>query len=200
MRQGCRLSDHGLTQLSFSEDISEAESLVPAVLAGKSIDKTLQAKFRMVVLLELGRMYHQRGWVQQYHLGPVRNNSSRMMKQVGPDSGFDSIGDYQQIPGLQQLLDGLDVTSQLPKTVVYNLNPSDNEAMASMVGNFNDGSVEGKMQFGSGWWFNDQKEGMERQINVLSNMGLLSQFVGMLTGQQEFSFLSATRVFPKNPV
>lgn len=187
---GCRLSDHGLTHLQ-KVDTSDATSVIPRVLGGRVVNDALRSQFTMAVLIELGRLYHERGWVQQYHLGPVRNASTRLMDHLGPDTGFDSIGDDQQLPGLHQLLDGLDATNQLPKTIVYNLNPSDNEAVATMVGNFNDGSVAGKMQFGSGWWFNDQKEGMERQLNTLSNMGMLSQFVGMLTDSR--SFLSFPR-------
>lgn len=133
----------------------------------------------------------EKGWVQQYHLGAIRNNNSRMMKQLGPDTGWDSIGDFSQARALAKFLNRLDTENKLAKTIIYNLNPSDNELFATMIGNFNDGSVEGKVQWGSGWWFLDQKDGMTKQINALSNMGLLSKFVGMLTDSR--SFLSFPR-------
>ncbi|HLR26312.1 MAG TPA: glucuronate isomerase, partial [Fodinibius sp.] len=132
-----------------------------------------------------------RDWVQQYHLGALRNTNDRMMQKLGPDTGFDSIGDFSQSQTLAKFLNELDSTDQLAKTILYNLNPSDNEVMASMIGNFNDGSTKGKMQFGSAWWFLDQKDGIEKQINTLSNLGLLSCFVGMLTDSR--SFLSYPR-------
>jgi glucuronate isomerase len=129
--------------------------------------------------------------VQQYHLGALRNNNSRAMRQLGPDTGWDSIGDFQQGKSLATFLDRLDSANQLTKTILYNLNPADNELMATMIGNFNDGSVPGKVQFGSAWWFLDQKDGMEKQLNALSNMGMVSRFVGMLTDSR--SFLSYPR-------
>jgi len=132
-----------------------------------------------------------RGWTQQFHLGAIRNNNTRMMRHLGPDTGFDSIGDFSQVRSMAAFFDHLDMENCLPKTILYNLNPADNEAFATMIGNFNDGSIRGKMQFGSAWWFLDQKEGMEKQINALSNLGLLSQFVGMLTDSR--SFLSYSR-------
>jgi glucuronate isomerase len=136
-------------------------------------------------------MYHARGWTQQYHLGALRNNSARMMAKLGPDTGFDSIGDFPQAVHLASMLNRLDQEDTLPRTILYNLNPRDNEVMATMIGNFNDGSIRGKMQFGSAWWFLDQKDGMEKQMNALSNMGLLSCFIGMLTDSR--SFLSFPR-------
>lgn len=136
-------------------------------------------------------MYAQKSWVMQLHLGALRNNNSRLLKTLGPDTGFDSIGDYQYAADLSGFLNRLDSIDQLPKTILYNLNPRDNEIMATMIGNFNDGKVRGKMQFGSAWWFLDQKDGMEKQINALSNMGLLSCFIGMLTDSR--SFLSFPR-------
>jgi glucuronate isomerase len=129
--------------------------------------------------------------VQQFHIGAIRDNNKRLLSKLGPDTGFDSIGDFSQARALGGFLNALDGTDQLAKTIIYNLNPADNEVIATMVGNFNDGSVRGKVQFGSGWWFLDQKDGMEKQMNVLSNMGLLSCFVGMLTDSR--SFLSFPR-------
>jgi glucuronate isomerase len=143
------------------------------------------------MLYYLGCGYAKRGWVQQLHLGALRNNSARMMRQLGPDTGFDSIGDWEQASELAKYLNRLDTEDKLAKTILYNLNPRDNEVMATMIGNFNDGSVKGKMQFGSAWWFLDQKDGMEKQLNALSNMGLLSCFIGMLTDSR--SFLSFPR-------
>ncbi len=132
-----------------------------------------------------------RGWVMQLHLGALRNNNTRLLRALGPDTGFDSIGDWPQAEALSRYLDGLDAQNRLPKTILYNLNPADNYVLATMIGNFQDGSVPGKIQFGSGWWFLDQKEGMEWQVNALSQLGLLSRFVGMLTDSR--SFLSYTR-------
>jgi len=136
-------------------------------------------------------MDHEKGWTQQFHLGALRNNSTRMVGKLGPDTGFDSIGDFSQGRALSTFLNNLDKEDQLAKTILYNLNPADNYLFASMIGNYQDGTIPGKMQFGSAWWFNDQKEGMERQISALSNMGLLSRFVGMLTDSR--SFLSYPR-------
>jgi len=155
------------------------------------LSKEQIARFKATVLLELAKMYHEKGWTQQFHLGAIRNNNDRMLRTLGPDTGFDSIGDFPQISVLSQFFNRLDGSNQLAQTIVYNLNPADNEALATMMGNFNDGTIAGKMQFGSGWWFMDQKEGMERQINTLSNLGLLSRFIGMLTDSR--SFLSFPR-------
>ena len=143
------------------------------------------------MLVEFARWDWEKGWVQQYHLGALRNNNQRALKQLGADTGWDSIGDFPQARTLAKFLDRLDADNQLAKTILYNLNPGDNELMATMAGNFNDGSVAGKVQFGSAWWFLDQKDGMTKQINALSNMGLLSRFVGMLTDSR--SFLSYPR-------
>jgi glucuronate isomerase len=136
-------------------------------------------------------MDHARGWVQQFHLGAMRNNSTRALRALGPDTGYDAIGDLPQAAPLARFLDRLDGTGRLAKTVLYNLNPADNEVLATVMGSFQDGSAPGKMQFGSAWWFLDQLDGMEKQINALSNMGLLSRFVGMLTDSR--SFLSYSR-------
>lgn len=188
----CRLSDHGLEHLYYVEpSAGEEDRIFQNILRGDRPDEMDIAKFKTAILLELARMYHEFGWTQQYHLGALRNNNRRMMRTLGPDTGFDSIGDFSQAAPLARFLDALDTTDQLTQTILYNLNPGDNELMATMVGNFNDGSVPGKIQFGSGWWFLDQKDGMIRQMNALSNMGLLSRFVGMLTDSR--SFLSYPR-------
>jgi glucuronate isomerase len=147
--------------------------------------------YQSAILHQLGTMYHELGWTQQFHLGALRNNNARALRLLGPDTGWDSIGDWSQAAALSKFLGRLDEYDQLSKTIIYNLNPADNEVIATMIGNFNDGSIAGKIQFGSGWWFLDQKDGMEKQINTLSNMGLLSRFVGMLTDSR--SFLSFPR-------
>ena len=143
------------------------------------------------MLYEFAVLDHKRGWTQQYHIGPIRNNSSRMFGQLGPDTGFDSIGDERVASPMSRFFDRLDSEQKLTRTIIYNINPCQNEVMATMIGNYQDGSEPGKMQWGSGWWFLDQKDGMTSQINALSNMGLLSRFVGMLTDSR--SFLSYSR-------
>ena len=189
---GSRLSDHGLEQLyDVDFSVGEADSVFKAYLRGQTPTEHEVQVVKMTLLYELSKMYHSKGWTQQYHLGAIRNNNARMMRILGPDTGFDSIGDFSQVRALSKFLNKLDATDQLTKTILYNLNPADNEAMATMIGNYNDGSIAGKMQFGSAWWFLDQKDGMEKQINALSNMGLLSRFVGMLTDSR--SFLSFPR-------
>lgn len=190
--RGCRLSDHGLEQI-YSADFTDAEAdkILQKKLAGKTIFAGEAVIFKSAMLYHLGKIYHSKGWTQQFHLGAMRNNNSRMMRQIGPDTGFDSIGDFSQAHALSRFLDRLDNEDRLAKTILYNLHPADNEVMATMIGNFNDGSVAGKIQFGSGWWFLDQLDGMEKQMNALSNMGLISRFVGMLTDSR--SFLSYPR-------
>jgi len=189
---GAKLSDHGLEQLYFFKNNSHDEhKIFQKVISGIVPDQEEIAYFKFKTLLSLCKMYHAKGWTQQFHLGAMRNNNTRMFRQLGPDTGFDSIGDYSQATALSGFLNELDKTNQLTKTVLYNLNPGDNEVFATMTGNFNDGSVRGKIQFGSGWWFLDQKDGMEAQINTLSNMGLIATFVGMLTDSR--SFLSFPR-------
>jgi glucuronate isomerase len=143
------------------------------------------------MLYHFALLDHEKGWVQQYHLGALRNNNSRMQRKLGADSGFDSIGDFEIAKPMAKFFNRLDSDDKLAKTIIYNLNPSDNELFATMIGNYNDGSVPGKMQYGSAWWFLDQKDGMEKQINALSNLGLLSRFIGMLTDSR--SFLSFSR-------
>lgn len=189
---GCRVSDHGLNKVFFkSATIGEIQNIFNKKITGQEISQVESQKFMSRIMQELGKMYAEKGWVMQLHLGALRNNSSRMMRTLGADTGFDSIGDYAQASDLSAFLNSLDTLDKLPKTILYNLNPSDNEVMATMIGNFNDGSTRGKMQFGSAWWFLDQKDGMEKQINALSNMGLLSCFIGMLTDSR--SFLSFPR-------
>jgi glucuronate isomerase len=191
-KNGCRLSDHGLNCM-FSDQCTEVEAkqIFSAARSGQQVSLAEANKFRSFLLLWLGEQYAARGWVMQLHLGALRNNNSRLMRTLGPDTGFDSIGDWPQAEPLARYLDRLDQNDRLPKTILYNLNPGDNYAFATMLGNFQDGSVPGKLQFGSGWWFLDQKEGMTWQINALSNLGLLSRFVGMITDSR--SFLSYTR-------
>lgn len=189
---GGRLSDHGLERLyTFNEADYSCEALFSKVLAEKKLGDTEVAFFKMKTLLFLSKVYHKKGWTQQFHLGAIRNNNKRLLSTLGPDTGFDSIGDFSQAKALSSFLNALDASNQLTKTILYNLNPADNEVFAAMIGNFNDGSVKGKVQYGSGWWFLDQKDGMEKQINALSNIGLLSCFVGMLTDSR--SFLSFPR-------
>jgi glucuronate isomerase len=189
---GCRLSDHGLENF-FIEPYTDKDIrlIFDKVRSGKTINRTEGLKFKSAILYELAVMDHEKGWTQQYHVGAMRNNNIRMMCQIGPDTGFDSIGDYPVAIPMSRFLDRLDSTNQLAKTILYNINPSDNEVFATMLGNFQDGMVPGKIQFGSGWWFLDQKDGMERQINSLSTLGLLSRFVGMLTDSR--SLLSYPR-------
>lgn len=189
---GCRLSDHGL-DTAFAEDYTrdEIDALFIKVRVGYRLTTREILKFKSCMLYEFGVMDHSRGWAQQFHIGALRNNNTRLFNKLGPDTGFDSIGDKPVAEPLSKLLNRLDTEDKLCKTVLYNLNPADNELYATMIGNFQDGSVPGKMQYGSGWWFLDQKDGMEKQINALSNLGLLSRFVGMLTDSR--SFLSYTR-------
>jgi glucuronate isomerase len=189
---GCRVADHGLERLCFSTDSQlSADRIFKNTLAGNPPTAAEQEYFTFHILTLLSKKYHAKGWVQQFHLGALRNTNERMAKSLGADTGFDSIGDFDQAKSLASFFNELDKTDQLAKTVIYNLNPRDNEVFASMIGNFNDGSIKGKMQYGSGWWYLDQKDGMEKQLNALSNLGLLSCFIGMLTDSR--SFLSFPR-------
>ena len=189
---GGRLADHGLEQI-YSADFTEenADKIIRKVISGTEISEVEALEYKSAILHALGVMYAELGWTQQFHLGALRNNNKRAMRTLGPDTGWDSIGDFPQAVALSRFLGRLDEYDQLAKTVIYNLNPADNEMIAAMIGNFNDGSLAGKVQFGSGWWFLDQKDGMTKQINALSNMGLLSRFIGMLTDSR--SFLSFPR-------
>jgi glucuronate isomerase len=188
----CSVSDHGLEQI-YAEDYTEGEikAAFNKIRSGRELTTEESLKFKSAMLEIFAVWDHEKGWVQQYHLGALRNNNSRRLRELGADTGWDSIGDFSQGRALSRFLDRLDNKNQLAKTILYNLNPADNELMATMIGNFNDGSVAGKVQWGSGWWFLDQKDGMIRQLNALSNMGLLSRFVGMLTDSR--SFLSFPR-------
>jgi glucuronate isomerase len=189
---GCRLSDHGI-ETAYAEDYTDAEikAIFSKVRSGTHLSETEILKFKSALLVVGGIMDHSKGWTQQFHIGPIRNQNTRLFNQLGPDTGFDSIGDDLVAKPLGKLLDRLDTNGQLTKTILYNINPSHNPVYGTMIGNFQDGSSPGKIQFGSGWWFNDQKLGMEDQINFLSQLGLLSRFVGMLTDSR--SFLSYTR-------
>lgn len=189
---GCRLSDHGLGEcFGMACTPGEASAIFDRARGGGDITKADQHAFAGFLMRFFGRLDARRGWVKQLHLGALRNVNTRLFQTLGPDTGLDSIGDQSQAAGLAAYLDALDSTNELPKTILYNLNPSDNYLVATMAGNFQDGSLPGKIQFGSGWWFLDQKEGMTWQINALSNLGLLSRFVGMLTDSR--SFLSYPR-------
>ncbi|NCT75227.1 MAG: glucuronate isomerase [Chitinophagaceae bacterium] len=189
---GCMVSDHGLEEI-YADDFtgSEIDAIFHKIHGGKELNEAEQRKFRSAMLIHFAEWDWEKGWVQQFHLGAMRNNNSRMMQELGPDTGWDSMGDFKQGRSLARFLDKLDANNKLARTIIYNLNPSDNALFATMIGNFNDGSVAGKIQWGSGWWFLDQKDGMIKQINTLSNMGLLSRFVGMLTDSR--SFLSFPR-------
>lgn len=192
VENGASVSDHGLEQM-YAEDYTEEEvaQIFLKIRKGERITSAENLKFKSAMLFTFALWDHERGWVQQYHLGAIRNNNDRLLATLGPDTGFDSIGDFSQGKQLSKFLNKLDANNQLTKTILYNLNPADNELMATMIGNYQDGTVAGKVQWGSGWWFLDQKDGMVKQLNALSNMGLLSQFVGMLTDSR--SFLSFPR-------
>ena len=189
---GCKLSDHGLEHL-YAEDFTETEinAIFKKIRHNYSLMPLEILKFKSAMLYHFALWDHEKGWVQQFHIGALRNNNTRALNNLGPDTGWDSIGDFSQARVLSRFLNKLDKQDRLTKTIIYNLNPADNEVIASMIGNFNDGSVAGKVQFGSAWWFLDQKDGMTKQLNALSNMGLLSRMVGMLTDSR--SFLSFPR-------
>ncbi len=189
---GCRLSDHGLEQM-YASDYTEDEvnKILKRRLQNQEIFPGEALQYQSALLHFLGQLYHQLGWTQQFHLGALRNNNDRLLSSIGADVGCDSIGDFKQAIPLSRFLNRLDTEDKLTKTILYNLNPRDNEVFATMAGNYGDGRVPGKMQWGSAWWFLDQKDGMEKQIDALSNMGLLSRFIGMLTDSR--SFLSFPR-------
>lgn len=184
---GCRLSDHGLEEF-YAEDYTydEIVDIFAKVLSGSTLSKEEILKFKSHMLMLFGEQDAEAGWTQQYHYGTIRNSNSLMMQRLGPDSGFDSIGEFNTAQICAKFLDRLNSKGKLAKTILYNLNPSANEVMATMIGNFQDGTVAGKIQLGSGWWFNDQIDGMTRQMNALSTLGLLSRFVGMLTDSRSF--------------
>jgi len=189
---GCKLADHGIEEF-YAEDYTQAEidAIFNKVYGGKELTHEEILKFKSAMMVEFAIMDHASDWTQQFHYGAIRNNNSRLFKTLGPDTGFDSIGDFTVAKNMSKFLNRLDTNNQLAKTILYNLNPRDNDLITTMIGNFQDGSVAGKIQFGSGWWFLDQKPGMEAQMNSLSVLGLLSRFVGMLTDSR--SFLSYPR-------
>ena len=189
---GCKLSDHGIEEF-YAEDYTQAqiEAIFNKVYGGKELSQEEILQFKSAMMVEFALMDAEKDWTQQFHYGAIRNNNSRLFAQLGPDTGFDSIGDFNVGKNMSKFLNRLDKNNQLAKTIIYNLNPRDNELIATMLGNFQDGSVAGKIQFGSGWWFLDQKYGMIAQMNSLSVLGLLSRFVGMLTDSR--SFLSYPR-------
>jgi glucuronate isomerase len=190
--QGCKLSDHGIEEF-YAEDYTESEikSIFNKVYGGQELTHAEVLKFKSAMMVIFAEMDWEKGWTQQFHYGAIRNNSTRLFHQLGADTGFDSIGTFNTAKALSKFLNRLDSQNKLTKTILYNLNPADNEMIATMIGNFQDGTVAGKIQFGSGWWFLDQKDGMEKQMNSLSVLGLLSRFVGMLTDSR--SFLSYPR-------
>lgn len=191
-QMGCRISDHGLESFYADNfDYQDIERIFIKIREGRTLNKQEVSQFKSAMLIELAVMDHEAGWAQQFHVGALRNNNSRLFLELGPDTGFDSIGDFKMAKSMSRFLNRLDQQNQLAKTIVYNLNPVDNALMVTMINNFNDGITPGKMQFGSGWWYMDQKFGMIDQINTLSSLGLLSRFVGMLTDSR--SFLSYPR-------
>ncbi|MFT3980598.1 MAG: glucuronate isomerase [Ferruginibacter sp.] len=189
---GCCVSDHGLEEM-YAEEYTDAETKAAfdKIRSGATLTLEENRKFKSAMLEIFAIWDAEKGWIQQYHLGAIRNNNSRAMQNLGADTGWDSIGNFNHGKPLSKFLNKLDTNKKLTKTILYNLNPADNELMATMIGNFNDGSVAGKIQWGSAWWFLDQKDGMTKQLNALSNMGLLSRMVGMLTDSR--SFLSYPR-------
>lgn len=189
---GCKLADYGLKQIyAYDFNEKEVDIIFKKRLNNKKLTQDEVNVYASYILFNLCKMYHAKGWVQQFHLGALRDNNSRLLKEVGADVGCDSIGDFNQAEAMSTLFNNLDAENCLSKTITYNLNPSQNEVFATMIGNYSEAGIPGKMQFGSGWWFLDQKDGMEKQLNTLSNMGLLSRFVGMLTDSR--SFLSFPR-------
>jgi len=189
---GARLSDHGLDRFYFAPfTASEADSIFKKLLAGKAASYEESEKYKAAIMTELCRMNHKRGWAQQFHVGAIRNNNGRLFRQMGSDTGWDSIGAPQDALKMSGFLNSLDETDQLTKSILYNLNPSDNEMFITMAGNFNDGSSPGKVQYGAAWWFLDQKNGLEKHLRDLSSLGLLRRFVGMVTDSR--SFLSYPR-------
>ncbi|MGL5313344.1 MAG: glucuronate isomerase [Peptostreptococcaceae bacterium] len=192
VENGCTITDHALDRVYFKTATEcEINEIFVKALTGKELMQEEIEKFMTMTMVNLGRIYHKHNMVMQLHIGALRNNNTRMFSKLGPDIGFDSIDDGEVAQPLSRLLDTLDTEDKLPKTILYCLNPRDNEVLGTMIGNFQKGGVAGKIQFGSGWWFNDQKDGMERQMMALSQLGLISQFVGMLTDSR--SFLSYTR-------
>ncbi len=191
-QNGCRLADFGADYL-FATPYTDAEvkEIFVKLRSKKQVSQLEKEKYKSAVLYRLCLQVHKLGWTQQFHLGPIRNTNTRLLSSLGPDTGFDSIGDFMQAESMYKFFDKLDSSAQLAKSIIYNINPADNEVFATMIGNYQDGSVAGKMQWGSAWWFHDQKDGIKKQLDCLSCHGLLSKFVGMLTDSR--SFLSYTR-------
>lgn len=191
-QMGCRVSDHSLEQVVYGEGTeSEASTILEKALLGSSLTDTEVTKYKTQILLFLGREYAHRNWIMQFHIGTIKNANTKMLKLLGPDTGFDSIGDQEFAEALSKILNAMDQNNELPKTILYCLNPRDNDVIGTIIGCFQGDSIPGKIQFGSAWWFSDQKDGMYRQMIALANLGLLSRFVGMLTDSR--SFLSYTR-------
>jgi glucuronate isomerase len=190
--QGCKLSDHGIEEF-YAEDYTDAEinAIFNKVYGGTELTHEEVLKFKSAMMVIFAEMDHESGWAQQFHYGAIRDNNTKMFNLLGPDTGFDSIGQFNTAKAMSKFLNRLATNDKLTKTIIYNLNPADNEVVATMLGNFQDGTCPGKIQWGSGWWFLDQKDGMEKQMNALSLLGLLSRFVGMLTDSR--SFLSYPR-------
>lgn len=189
---GCKLSDHGIEEF-YAEDYTDAEidAIFNKVYGGTELTHDEILKFKSAMMVIFAEMDHASGWAQQFHYGAIRDNNTKMFNLLGPDTGFDSIGQFNTAKSMSKFLNRLATNDKLTKTIIYNLNPADNEVVATMLGNFQDGTCPGKIQWGSGWWFLDQKDGMEKQMNALSLLGLLSRFVGMLTDSR--SFLSYPR-------
>lgn len=189
---GCRIADHGILSFwteTYSDE--EIEDITIKIIAGNELTQREVSKFKAAFLFECARLNFKRGWVQQFHIGPIRNNNTRLFNKLGPDIGCDSIGDYNHGDNMVKFLDRLDHSGELTKTIFYNINPRDNELFASIIGSFQDGSFPGKLQFGPSWWFLDQIDGITKQINTISNLGLLGRFIGMTTDSR--SFLSFPR-------
>ncbi len=191
-QQGCRLSDHGIDKMFFEEaSDEEINRIFKKAMNSEVLTNTEINKYKTKVMIDLARLYNELGWTMQLHIGALRNNNLKMFKQLGPDTGYDSIGDENIAEPLSKLLNKIDSENYLPKTILYCLNAKDNDVLATMIGNFQGGGIPGKLQFGSAWWFNDQKDGMEKQMISLANLGLFRRFVGMVTDSR--SFLSYTR-------
>jgi len=189
---GCRISDNGFDYVPFrAADLAEVEGIFKKAMCGSKVEAFEEEKYKTFILQFLGRLYAKLGWTMQLHIGALRNNNTAMFEKIGADTGFDSIHDLEIAYSLSKFLDSLNLTDELPKTILYTLNPKDNYVLGTMLGNFQGGGIPGKMQFGSAWWFNDQRDGMVEQMKALANLGLLSKFVGMLTDSR--SFLSYTR-------
>lgn len=191
-QQGCRLSDHGIDKMFFEEASDEEINVIfKKAMNNEALTNAEINKYKTKVMVDLARLYNELGWTMQLHIGALRNNNLKMFKQLGPDTGYDSIGDENIAEPLSKLLNKIDSENYLPKTILYCLNAKDNDVLATMIGNFQGGGIPGKLQFGSAWWFNDQKDGMEKQMISLANLGLFRRFVGMVTDSR--SFLSYTR-------